>query len=1135
MTQAQLSAADPVASAWVSASAGTGKTHVLTSRVLRLLLAGTPPERILCLTFTKAAAAEMANRIQETLARWVTIEDAALDDALRDLGLVQLGAARERARRLFAEVLEVPGGLKIQTIHSFCQSLLARFPLEASLPPHFRLIDDRSAAEVLRDALDAVLMEAASEEETALSRALARISRRLTEYGFSDFVAALLSERGLLERLGRAFETFPGLLAATARVLGLKSGETAADVVAAFAAGQDRAPLLRAAQALGRGSKTDMERAAVIGRWLELSSVTPADFALYAKAFLTADGTPRKTLATKETDKAHPGVKETLAAEAERIAAAVIRLTLVEVADNTAAALTFAFAVLDLYAREKRRQAALDYDDLILGTLALLERPGIASWVLFKLDGGLDHVLVDEAQDTNPEQWQVIRALADDFFAGAAASDVTRTIFAVGDVKQSIYRFQRADPRAFLAARDHFAAKVAGAMGDFRNVPLELSFRSTAAVLDYVDAVFAAPELRADLLDRDYTRHGTVRTGQAGLVELWPVTLPEPERATDTDGWQLPVDQTTQASAPARLALKIAGQIHDWLANREWLPSRGRPLRPGDILILVRRRSALDGLLLSALKLRGVPVAGADRMVVTDQLAVMDLMALARFALLPDDDLTLATVLKSPLVGLAEDDLYRLAQGRRGTLWAALQASGDPSGAFLGDCLALADRLTPHDFFAAVLNGKDASGRSGRMRIVARLGSEAHDPIDEFLSLALAFEKSHTPSLQGFLHWLEARAIEIKRDMDQGRDEVRIMTVHGSKGLQAPVVIMPDTCQKPRPRGSLVSIDTGMAHLDRLLLWLGKSDNAVGPAGAARDRIKALEDEEQARLLYVALTRAADRLYVTGWVGARMKREPGCWYDHLAEAFDRLPGVVTIETPDGPVRRFASDQTVPPRPDKAASETREPAPLPGWARHPAPDEPTPARPLVPSRPADEDPAVQSPLRAALARASEAVRFRRGTLIHRLLERLPALAPADRAATARRFLADPAYGLDPLDLAAMVQEVMAILDDPEFAPLFSPAAQAEVPIAGLVGDVPVAGQIDRLLVTDRRVWVVDYKTNRPPPARVADVAPAYLRQMAAYRQLLQQIYPGRRIECALLWTDAARLMPLPDEMLASITF
>ncbi|MDA5194576.1 double-strand break repair helicase AddA [Govanella unica] len=1135
MTKAQDSASDPAASAWVSASAGTGKTHVLTSRVLRLLLAGTPPERILCLTFTKAAAAEMSNRIQSTLARWVTLDDERLDLALAGLGVDRPQAARGRARRLFAEVLEVPGGLKILTIHAFCQSLLARFPLEASLPPHFRLIDDRSAAEVLRSALDMVLMEVAREEKTALSQALARISRRLTEYSFSDFVSGLLSERGLLERLGRQFQTFPGLLAATARVLGIGAEETAEQLVAGFAASQNRDDLQAAALALGGGTATDMERAALLGRWLELDVVTPADFRAYAPAYLTQKGEIRKTLVTKGTEKARPGTLASLLGEAERVEALVARLRLVEVMDNTAAALTFAFAVLDIYAREKRRQAALDYDDLILGTLALLQRPGIAPWVLFKLDGGLDHVLVDEAQDTNPEQWQVIKALADDFFAGEAAREVSRSIFAVGDVKQSIYRFQRADPRAFIASRDHFAARVRAVDGDFRDVPLDLSFRSTAAVLDYVDAVFADPALRGDLLDDRYTRHGTVRDKDAGLVELWPVMLPEPERGADVDGWQLPVDQTTQASAPARLAIKIAAQIRQWLRDKEPLPARGRAMTAGDILVLVRRRSAFDGLLLSALKLMGVPVAGADRMVVTDQLAVMDLMALARFVLLPEDDLTLATVLKSPLVGMSEDDLYGLAHGRRGSLWARVAGAGGDAAEFLGGLLGLADKLAPFDFFATVLNGVDASGKSGRTRIVARLGSEAHDPIDEFLALALAFEKSHTPSLQGFLHWLEARDIEIKRDMEQGRDEVRIMTVHGSKGLQAPVVIMPDTCQKPRPRGSLIPIDSDRPPVDRLLLWPGSSENTVGAAKDARDKVKALEDEEQARLLYVALTRAADRLYLTGWVGARMKIETGCWYEHLEKAFAQLPGVIEFDSPDGPVKRFTTVQTGDVRPDRSAAERREAAALPAWASMTAPDEPVPARPLSPSRPLEDEPEVQSPLRAAAARAKETVRFRRGTLIHRLLERLPSLAAEARAEAARRFLGDPAYGLSPLDVAQIVAEVMAILEDAEFAPIFSSAAQAEVPIAGLVDQVPVAGQIDRLYVTDSRVLVIDYKTNRPPPDRVEDVALAYVRQMAAYRRLLQQIYPGRRIDCALLWTDGARLMALPDQMLDRVVF
>lgn len=1135
MTQAQLNASNPLISAWVSASAGTGKTHVLTSRVFRLLLSGTTPDRILCLTFTKAAAAEMSNRVQATLARWVTYDDAVLDAELRKLGVDDPAATRDRARRLFAEVLETAGGLKIQTIHAFCQSLLARFPLEAALPPHFRLIEDRTAAEVLSSAVDRVLVKAARGEDTQLAEALARINRRLSEYNFDEFVRAFLGERNLLERLERAFQTRTGLHVAIRRILGLDTAMSEENVFADFLAHEPADALRQAIAALEVGTAQDVARGQKIAGWLVNDARDLRGFYEYSKIYLTDKEEIRSRLTTKAVNGHDPAAADILKDEAVRVLTTIEQLRLIEVADNTTAALTIVFEIMRIYAREKMQQAAVDYDDLIIGTVNLLQRPGIASWVLFKLDGGLDHVLVDEAQDTNPEQWQVIRALADDFFAGASARDVTRSIFAVGDVKQSIYRFQRAEPRNFRASRDHFLKRVEAVQGQFLDVPLDLSFRSTSAVLEYVDAVFSDLKLRADLLDDQYERHGTVRGEDAGLVEIWPIVTGDMgDGGDDGDGWALPTTRTSGASAPARLALKIAAQIKQWLSEGNILESQGRPVAPGDILVLVRRRSNFVRLLLSALKLMDVPVAGADRMVVADQLVVMDLIALCRFALLPDDDLTLATVLKSPLLGLSEDEVYALAYGRPGTLWARVRERGGATADYLGEVLGLADRLTPFDFFATLLNDRDQSGQTGRMRIIGRLGHEAHDPIDEFLSLALTYEQGHTASLEGFLHWLEARDIEIKRDMEQGRDEVRIMTVHGSKGLQAPIVILPDTCEVPKKRNQLIPLDGTDGVIDRLLVWPGQSKNAVGTVQLARDFANRLEEEEQARLLYVALTRAADRLYIAGW-SKNGNPQSKSWYEHLSAAFERLDGVTEREGVDGTIRTFIKTQRRAVQTDRGASITRGRAELPAWALNLAPDEPTPARPLTPSRPSEEEPAVQSPMRAAAKRASNTVRFRRGTLIHRLLERLPSLDPLYRQDAAVRYLRDPVYDLSAEEIAQIIGEVMGIIDHPDFAPIFSKEAQAEVPIAGLVNHVPIAGQIDRLLVTADRVMVVDYKTNRPPPARVEDVAPAYIRQMAAYRRLLMDIYPGRAIVCGLLWTDEARLMIVPDQMLEQVTF
>jgi ATP-dependent helicase/nuclease subunit A len=1149
MTAKQRLASDPNVSAWVGASAGTGKTHVLTSRVLRLMLAGTPPGKILCLTFTKAAAAEMSNRIHHTLAAWVTLDEAALGDrifALQNENATE--TQRQRARQLFAEVLDVPGGLKIQTIHSFCQSLLGRFPLEAGEPPHFQVLDERTAGEHLRSARDSLLMAARANPQGAVATALAKVSRLGTENAFTDVVRELVGERAGLERLFRRFSTLPGITVALRRALGLDASATYGSIVEAAVSGEafDGAGLKSALAALAQGSKTDVDRGVVIGDWLAAS---PKQRGLkldeYKHAFLTRKGEIKANLATKGALAANPAIAGILACEAERLFQLAMQLKLFEVAENTAALLILGQEILREFAAAKRRHAVLDYDDLILATSNLLKAPGIGPWVLYKLDGGIDHILIDEAQDTNPEQWQVVRALADEFFTGESARGTARTLFAVGDVKQSIYSFQRADPREFHLNARRFSARSQAVNHEFCEVKLDLSFRSTTAVLDFVDQVFSSSEARDGLAFEDIDiRHEAARKGHAGLIELWPSE--KPDAAAEERDWTPPLAQAQAREADARLAVRIAEKISGWLKAGEILPSQGRPVRAGDVLVLVRRRSGFVDYLIRALKQRGVAVAGSDRMVLTDQLGVMDLMALARFVLLPEDDLNLAVVLKGPLIGWDDEALYKLAYGRGDKLlWSRLTAAAEkdekarPAYDYLAGLLARADFTPPFEFFGRVLERPSAvAGFKGRQILLARLGEDAGDPIDEFLSHSLAFEQNHPPSLQGFLGWLETGEAEIKRDLDQGRDEVRIMTVHGAKGLQAPIVFLPDTTQAPKQGSRLIWADApgpGKREADRLVFWPAGADNEVGLCADARAEAKIKRDQEYRRLLYVALTRAEDRLYVGGWENSK-GRDKNCWYDMIEAAMSRTAERIEIDDGGYVIQRIESPQEMPP---KVKAETTsvlgEALALPAWALQKAPAEALPLKPLSPSRPVGEEPPCPSPLAAAGAKKRDDIRFRRGRLIHRLLQTLPDMAPETRAEAARRFLGQPALALDGVEVEAIAEEVLRVMTMPGLDALFGAGSRAEVGVAGLVEGVAIAGQVDRLTVGIEEILIVDYKTNRPPPERVQETAPVYVRQMAAYQRVLRSIYPGHAVTCALLWTDGPALMTLPQVMLDMVVF
>ncbi|MEE8188688.1 MAG: double-strand break repair helicase AddA [Kiloniellales bacterium] len=1161
-SRAQQPAADPTSSVWVAASAGTGKTKVLTDRVLSLMLHGTAPARILCLTFTKAAAAEMSNRLAQRLAFWATMEDEELNAELEGLlGRAPDEAPREEARRLFARVLDAPGGMKIQTIHSFCQSLLGRFPLEAEIAPHFQALDERSADELLQEAREELLAMAWDDNgggeapATPLAAAIAEVSVQTHEQGFRELLIDLVKQRARLSRLLRRHGGIEGLEAAVFVALGIEPGETMGEVLSTACADDafDHMGLRLAAGVMADGSKTDQAHGARIAAWLEQPDQRQPQFAEYLKAFFTKDGEGDvfKTLVHKDALAAAPGIDDVLAGEAMRLTAVRARINAITVARATAALLRLGDAILDLYKQRKAARAVLDYDDLILGARDLLQGQGSASWVLYKLDGGLDHILIDEAQDTNPEQWEVIQYLAEEFFTGEGAQEETRTVFAVGDAKQSIYSFQRADPDSFDRMRAHFAARAAQAGQRLDAIGLQHSFRSSAAVLQAVDAVFAREAAQPGVLfGEGPLEHSPVRLGQAGLVELWPPAGPPEE--VSVEAWEPPVARRQAAPTRTRLAKLIARKIEHWtrepLGKKKlqdsdaWLETRQRRVRPGDILVLVRRRNEFVEELVRELKRLEVPVAGVDRMVLRDQIAVMDLVALGRVLLLPEDDLTLATVLKGPLVGLREEQLFTLAYKRKGSLWASLarQAKGDAAFAAartqLADLMARADFVPPYELFAEILERDWGRGR-GRELLLARLGLDAGDPIEEFLSLALAYEREHAPSLEGFLHWLEAGAQVVKRDMEHGQDSVRVMTVHGAKGLQAPIVILPDTMQNPKtPSG---------------LFWPAEEEEAIalwplrvscdGPLAARlRAEAQARQAREYRRLLYVALTRAEDRLYVCGW-DAKTKPPEDCWYklveDALAGVAEAVDFDFTKEGEEngwrGPGRRLSTAQTA--AADKIETDEPVPAPekgppLPDWTQTQPTPEPAPPRPLAPSRPAGAEPPLRSPLGE-----DGGAGFQRGRLIHRLLQSLPGLPREARAAAAARFLESPVHGLSKAARAEIARVTLDVLDHPDFAALFGPGSRAEVPVTGLIecdsGPEVVSGQIDRLLVAPGHVLIVDYKTQRPAPAAETDIPTIYIRQMAVYRAILKGVYPGRPVTCALLWTDGPRLMQLSSATLA----
>ena len=1125
----QRRAADPAASAFVEASAGSGKTKLLTDRLLRLMLSGVAPQRIQCLTFTKAAAAEMSVRLQNTLGAWVTLGDDALDVRLRELDLAPREEVRKKARALFADVLDLPGGMRIGTIHAFCQSLLRRFPLEAALSPHFRLMDDPDAADALTEAREDMLAHASSD---AMRRALALLAGLASAQQFGHHVVALQSDRG---RLRDALALGADLAVAQRRALGV-SAASDAEILANAVNWQGEPRLRQAAEfVVTNGSASVAARAERILGWLSLDADTRVEFwDNWREEFHTKSGQGRAAGAFVNANlaKAQPTLPEPFLTEAARIEAVEDERRALTVAAISHALVTLAEPMLRAYADRKNSAGLLDYDDLIGHASALLIDPG-AAWVLYKLDGGIDHLLLDEVQDTAPPQWRIAHALTEEFFAGLGARDVHRTVFAVGDKKQSIYSFQGADVEAFDKARGLWQRRVTGAEKEFRDVPLDVSFRSTEPVLRLVDAVFADPIAAAGVAAPGALRHYADRVGEPGAVELWPLAPPPDE--PEPEPWTVPERNQGQMSAPQRLADRLAEWIAQETSGAVMLVSKGRALRPGDVMVLVRRRNDFARALVRALKTRGVAVAGLDRLELTAQPAVQDLMALADALLLPQDDLAFACLLTSPLGGLSDDSLMRLAVGRGGKLWETLRERAEEQpdwGAawdFFASLLARVDYLPPHALLSQALGPL-----GGRARLFARLGAEAAEPIDELLAAALTYARGHPPSLQGFLHWLRRSVPEVKREQELAADAVRIMTVHGAKGLQAPLVILPDTTALPPEEGGLLWADDPVTQR-AVPVFSPRRELRCAAAQRLRDAAAARRMEEHNRLLYVALTRAEDRLVVCGWQTRRTMAET-CWYRLVERGFDRLTSEDVAFGDWGVVRRHAQQGTA--RAAEAPAVATGTVALPDWIGcapewRPAPPPVEPARPepLAPSRPEGAElgavPAAASPL---AARVGGVDRFRRGQLLHALLQHLPELPAAAREAAARAWLRRPGQGVAAEDVEALVAEVLAILAHPALGPVFGPASRAEVPLTGLIGDAVVGGLVDRLAVVDDCVIIADYKTNRRPPATDAETPVLYLRQLAAYRAVLRQVFPGREVRCALVWTQAARVAVIGREVL-----
>lgn len=1119
----QRLASEPGELIWLSASAGTGKTHVLTARVLRLLLSGAAPEAILCLTFTKAGAAEMAERIHRRLARWAGLkDDRKLAQDLTRLGEDSGPEAIRQARRLFARVLDAPGGgLRIQTIHAFCQTLLAGFPSEAGLTPGFRPLEGREEQALARRTLADLLDQADRGGDLGLIDDIKALSLRLGEARAEAYLTDCARAPEAMEALGLRSAIEPRLR----RALGAPTGDVEEAVEAGCAALD-----LGCFEALARanaawGTQSGLRDADILSRFLAAGPQARAgmlDDVL--NVVLTKAGEPRKI--SSGLEKADPDCAYHCSRLAEQIGhLAGLRLR-AALAAMIGAGLRAGQAYAAAYVQAKRSVGAVDFDDLIRTAVRLLQTPGMGDWVRYKLDQATDHILVDEAQDTNARQWAIVRALSSEFFSGhGARGRARRTLFSVGDFKQAIFGFQGTDPAAFEAASlifEHAAHQGSAELPDdekrlFHKLSLDRSFRSAPAILELVDRLVTDIGPDEMGLFAPTERHIPWKDDLAGRVTLWkPLSREGIEDVAEETGEEQWADDATRA-----FATRLARQVRRWLDDRLWLSGEGRPIRPEDILILVRRRAELASLIVARLHAEGVPVAGVDRLRLTAPLGVKDLLAAVRFAVQREDDLSLASLLVSPLFGWSQDELYRVGHDRKGrALIDAVRERGDTTTiASLDDILSRADFTTPYRFLEHLLTGP----LDGRRKLLGRLGQEARDPIEELLGAALQFEATATASLQRFLDWFDRGEVEITRDPSAPANAVRVMTVHGSKGLEAPLVILADATGNPdvSPASRL---DWKMEEEDEHAVPIPRprKDEMVEQLAGDAEKLALRERQEHWRLLYVALTRAREHLVIGGALGQRARGVPpeASWYHRVKIAMEGLGAPAEPDDLWGEAHHHLGTAIA--SAARKAAAPRRALPLlaePDWLHRPAPREAQPPRPLAPSSLGLDD--VSDPPPSAAMRAAA----RRGTLLHALFERLPAVPPERRLEAAERWLAQSG-GIDDKAVArALAEDAGGVISDPRFAAIFGADALAEAPVAAVVEGQVVAGTVDRLLVTDDRILVVDFKTGRRVPATLDDAPDHHLRQMAAYAAALRAIFPGRPVEAALLYTAGPTLIEL----------
>jgi ATP-dependent helicase/nuclease subunit A len=822
----QLEASNPSDNIWVQANAGTGKTKVLVHRLLRILFRnGQYDDKlasgILCLTYTNAAAGEMRNRVLDELHKWASATDEQLSELLESVSANNPPTAHdlELARKVFYIYIDNPNMLKIKTIHGFCEEILHRFPIEAGISPTWSLISGAPQTVLLDQAFNRMVKNSVNDISDVKNtmNAFYKIIDIRSEYFLNELRELLLAHYRSFFQVEDVSAYREYFINTIADVLNVKNPlDMSLDI-------KQLTTIINYAKQLEKASKKPAQYILNIINTTQQYIDNTINFEKYKELYLTKENEIAKKFLQDEVFKQ----------EAFRVYEIQQYLLNKDIFQNTVALFDLSMNFANEYKKIKQEHNLLDFEDLILYTQKLFEKPDVMGWVLSQMDVSLSHILVDEAQDTSPGQWNILRALAGDFFAEGDTAN-NRSLFVVGDTKQSIYGFQNADPRAFAASRQAIADQIKNNYRTIKEVSLDQSFRSTKPILDTVDCFFDCPDI---IKETDFynNKHKCHRINAQGLVEIHNT---------------FKCDET--GTAKNKLYVNMLADKIEHLVRQE-------NVIPKDIMILVQKRSAFVDLLSTALKKRGIDIAGNDRIKLPEFSAIKDMLHLIRFCTDNKNDYSLCCVLKSPFYKLKERDIFNICKIKNSdkslTVFDVLKDVYPDVYNDLSDMINQSKSLAPYSFFTYVLNKNN-----NRQKIISALGKHVIDPIEEFLTMCLAYERTQPGTLYHFLKWFITGDSEIKRDMDASQG-VRIMTVHGSKGLGSKIVFLIDTLTFPKPNQIL-----NINHLhqnNKYDVWLWKTGTSA-VLDPIIEKNKQDDISEYYRLLYVAMTRAKDDLYIYG-------------------------------------------------------------------------------------------------------------------------------------------------------------------------------------------------------------------------------------------------------------------------------